>query len=259
VSRRVFDFESAIVRRPPRSVADGLRAEAGPDPAFDGVAAEHRAYVAALELAGLAVETLPALDDHPDSLFVEDPAFVVPEGAILLRPGAPSRSDEAEAIAPVLRRRFERVLALDRGRADGGDILILPGEVLVGLSSRTDAEGAERFAELAQELGRPVRIVATPPGVLHLKSASALLDEQAVVATAALAGADLFRELEVIAVPAGEEAGANLLRINETVLVGEDYPRMHALLAARGLHLVPLPVAEIRKIDAGLSCMSLRW
>ena len=224
-----------------------------------GVLAEHRAYVAALEQAGVAVETLPPLDDFPDSIFVEDPAFVLPEAAILLRPGAASRLGEAEAIAPALRARFERVLALEAGFVDGGDVLLLPDEILIGLSARTDRDGAERFAALLSELGRRARIVATPAGVLHLKSACALLDEETVVATAALAAAGLFDGFDVLEVPEGEERAANLLRVNDVVLAGAGFPRMLERLSARGCELVPLEVSEIAKIDAGLSCMSLRW
>ena len=116
---RVFDFNKAIVRTPAPSVVDGLRVGAHAGPGYDGVLAEFRAYVAALEGAGVEVETLPALDAFPHSVFVEDPAFVLPEGAIALRPGAASRIGEAEEIAPALRRRFERVLTLGEGFADG--------------------------------------------------------------------------------------------------------------------------------------------
>jgi dimethylargininase len=256
---RVFDFDSAIVRAPAPSVVGGLRAGDHAGPGFAAVAAEHQAYVAALEAAGLAVETLPALERFPDSVFVEDPAFVLPEGAIVLRPGAPSRIGEAEAIAPALERRFERVLMLDRGFADGGDILVLPDGILIGLSGRTDRAGAERFGALAAELGRRVRIVETPPGVLHFKSACALLDEETVIATPALAAAGCFPGLAVVTTPAGEESAANLLRVNDRILIGADYPRTAAMLSARGHALVTLDVAEIRKIDAGLSCLSLRW
>ena len=255
----VFAFDSAIVRTPAPSVVDGLRAGGEDGPSYEGVLAEHRAYVAALERAGLAVEILPALETYPDAIFVEDPAFVLSEGAILLRPGAPSRIGEAADIAPALRRHFERVLELDTGFADGGDILVLPGEILIGLSGRTDLAGAERFAELAGRLGHRARIVATPPGVLHFKTACALLDKETVVATPALAAASIFDGLEIVTIPEGEEAAANLLRVNDTVLIGADYPRTAELVARRGHEVEPLDVAEIRKIDAGLSCMSLRW
>ncbi len=256
---RIFDFTDALVRTPAPSVANGLRAGGQDDPDYAAVLAEHGGYVAALRAAGVSVEILPPLDAYPDSVFVEDPAFVIPEGAILLHPGTPSRAGERAEIADALRRRFGVVLALDRGHADGGDILILPDEILIGLSARTDREGAERFAELAGELGRRVRIVEPPRGTLHLKTASSLIDERTVIATPALAGADLFGDVDVVTTPEGEEAAANLLRVNETVLVGAAYPATAALIEARGLSVVPLAVSEIAKIDAGLSCMSLRW
>jgi dimethylargininase len=251
----VFAFDSAIVRTPAPSVVQGLRTGADA-PTYEGVLAEFEAYAAALEAAGLAIEVLEPLEAHPDSVFVEDPAFVLPEGAIVLKPGACSRMGEAGEIAPALERRFERVLTLDEGFADGGDILILPGEILIGLSARTDKLGAKRFCELAGALGRKARVVETPPGVLHLKTACALVDEGCVIALPALAG--VFQGLEVIETQPGEEKAANLLRLNDTILIGADYPRTAELLAGRA-KIAPLPVAEIRKIDAGLSCMSLRW
>lgn len=256
---RIFDFTDALVRTPAPSVVNGLRSGGQDDPDHRIVLAEHLAYVDALRAAGVAVEVLPPLDDYPDSIFVEDPAFVVPEGAILLRPGTPSRLGESAELAAVLERRFATVKTLDRGYADGGDILILPDEILVGLSARTDREGAERFAELMAGFGRTVRVVAPPAGTLHLKTASSLIDEMAVITTPALADAGLFGDLDVIVTPEGEEAAANLLRVNDVVLVGAGYPTTAALVAARGLSVVPLAVSEIAKIDAGLSCMSLRW
>src|SRR6185295_7860849 len=121
---RVFDFNSAIVRLPGKSVVDGLRANAGASPTHAAVLAEHAAYVNALRAAGVQVQVLPALEDFPDSIFVEDPALVFSEAAILLRPGAPSRMAEARELAPTLKQRFAEVLQLREGFADGGDILV---------------------------------------------------------------------------------------------------------------------------------------
>jgi dimethylargininase len=255
----VLRFDQAIVREPAPCVVDGLRVGSHAGPAYEGVLAEFRSYVAALQQAGLDVETLPPLEAYPDAVFVEDPAFVLPEGAIVLRPGTPSRIGEADEIAPPLRRRFGRVLALDSGHADGGDILILPDEILVGLSGRTDRAGAERFVALAAEFGRTARIVEAPPDVLHLKTACALLDEQTVIATPPLAASGMFDGLDVLITPEGEEKAANLLRLNDVVLIGADYPRTAEMLVKLGCHPVALEVSEIRKVDAGLSCLSLRW
>jgi dimethylargininase len=253
---RVFDFDRAIVREPAASVVQGLRTGSEP-PAYDRVLAEHRSYVAALEAAGVKVETLPALPDHPDSVFVEDPAFVLTEGAILLRPGAPSRFDEGASLAPVLRRHFAHVAEVDEGFVDGGDILVLPDEILVGLSERTDLAGARRFCALAGDLGRHARIVDPPPGLLHLKTGCALVDERTLIAVPAMA--PLFPGYEVLITPPGEEHSANLIRVNDRILMGAGFPRTAARLAERGLQVVETPAAEIAKIDAGLSCMSLRW
>lgn len=253
---RVFDFDRAIVREPAQSVVHGLRTGAEP-PRFDRILAEHRAYVAALEAAGVEVEVLPALPEHPDSIFVEDPAFVLPEGAVLLRPGAPSRFAEAESLAPVLKRRFTDVAAVDEGFVDGGDILILPDEILIGLSKRTDRTGARRLRELLRDFGRSARIVEPPPGLLHLKTGCALVDDRTLIAVPALA--PLFPGYELLLTPAGEEHSANLIRVNDRLLIGTGFTRTAAMLAERGLDLVPVDATEIARIDAGLSCMSLRW
>jgi dimethylargininase len=253
---RVFDFDRAIVREPAPSVVDGLRTGSEP-PAYDRVLAEHRAYVAALESAGLAVERLPALPGHPDSVFVEDPAFVLPEGAVLLRPGAPSRFAEAALLAPALHRHFGRVAQVDEGFVDGGDILVLPDEILIGLSERTDEAGAGRFCGLARDLGRSARIVEPPPGLLHLKSGCALIDERILIVVPSLA--PMFPGYEVLVTAEGEEHAANLIRVNDRVVMGAGFPKTAAMLRERGMDLVETPASEIARIDAGLSCMSLRW
>jgi dimethylargininase len=256
---RVFDFDRAIVRRPGRSVVNGIRK--GPDaPTYEAVMAEHDAYVAALRDAGLAVDVLPPLEAFPDSVFVEDPALVFSEGAILLRPGVASRLGEADEMRPVLERHFPRVLALEGEEyADGGDVMVTPQEVFIGLSKRTTRTGAEALARKLELLGRRARIAETPRDILHFKTASSILDEHTVMATRTMADSGVFTGLNVLVVPDGEEGAANFLRLNDTVLVGARYPRTVAMLREAGFNAVPMPVTEINKIDAGLSCMSLRW
>lgn len=222
--------------------------------------AEHEAYAAALSAAGAQVEILPALEAFPDSVFIEDPALVFEEGAILLRPGAESRAGEADKLTPALHARFERVLTLPgQGTAEGGDILVTPDNVLIGLSERTDRAGAEALKACLAELGREARIVSTPPGVLHFKSDCALLDDETVLTTVRLSRTGVFRDYDALIVPDGEEAAANALRVNDVALVGAAFPKTITMLGRRGFNVVPLPVEEIGKLDAGLSCMSLRW
>lgn len=237
----------------------GLRAKDRGDPGFDGIRAEHGSYVAALGAAGLAVTSLPALEDFPDSLFVEDPALVFPEGAILLRPGAPSRAAEASGLASVLRDRFATVVDLPAGFADGGDVLATARGVIVGLSARTDRAGAEALLGCLALLGRQGRIVEVPEGGLHLKSACSLLDEETMLCTPGLAASGIFEGFRQIVTPQGEEAAANALRVNDAVLAGAGFPRTIDRLGSLGYAVVPLETSEIGRIDAGLSCMSLRW
>jgi dimethylargininase len=260
---RVFDFNSALVRAPGRSVVKGLCATPGPPPVYEALVAEHQAYIAALRATGVEVTVLEPLEQFPDSIFVEDPALVFSEAAggtaILLRPGAPSRVAEAQELAPTLRARFPRVLSLSDGFADGGDVLVTPGRVLIGLSARTDETGAAGLRALLASIDRESEVVAVPRGTLHLKSDCALIDEETVLATRELAASRALAGFRVLVVPDDERAATNAVRINDVALVRADCPRTCDLLVSHGLDVVPLPVSEISKIDAGLSCLSLRW
>jgi dimethylargininase len=255
----VISFDRALVRRPAPSVVRGLRAVDRGNPSFADLCAEHDVYVAALEAAGLAVESLDPLEEFPDSIFVEDPALTYGEGAILLRPGARSREGETVFIEPALRRNFPQVLRIAAGFADGGDVLNLADRVLIGVSARTDRAGAESLVACLAALGRKGEIVATPEGVLHFKTDCSLLDAETVLATPLLARSGVFAGLRQVLTPPGEEAAANALRVNDRVLVGARFPKTVALLDGLGFTLAPLATTEIGKIDAGLSCMSLRW
>lgn len=255
----IFEFDSALVRQPGQSVIHGLSSQPGPRPLYADVAREHAQYVTALESCGLSVEQLPALEQYPDSVFVEDPALVLGDTAILLRPGAQSRLGEAAHLEPVLKRRFARVLKMKDGLADGGDMLLTPEGMLIGLSKRTDQKGALELRGLLQQLGIPSQIVNAPPSTLHLKSDCSLIGTDCVLCTAPLAASGLFDQYRTLTVPETESRAANALRLNDTVLAGEQFPQTLELLRSNGYTVKPLSVANIGKLDAGLSCMSLRW
>lgn len=252
-------FDNAIVRLPAASVVNGLRAEDRGSPSHSRVEAEHRAYIAALEAAGVSVQVLEPLEEFPDSIFVEDPALVFTEGAILLHPGAASRAGETAFIEPTLRDRFTTVLGIAAGFADGGDVLTLPDKVMIGLSARTDRVGAQSLAQCLSALGKRSQVVETPAGVLHFKTDCSLLDDETVLATSRLAASGVFNGKRILMTPPGEEAAANALRVNDVVLVGSGFPATRAMLEKNGYNVVALETGEIGKIDAGLSCMSLRW
>ncbi|MBD9641252.1 dimethylarginine dimethylaminohydrolase [Ensifer sp. ENS07] len=259
-SRPVYQFNNIIVRTPSKSVVNGLRADDRGNPTFEGVKAEHDAYIAGMKDAGVKVTVLPALEAFPDSIFVEDPALVFTEGAILLRPGAETRVKETPEIEPTLRAMFETVLDLPgTGFADGGDVLTTRESVMIGLSARTNKVGAEALQACLTKLGRKSEIVATPEGVLHFKTDCSLLDDETVLSTARLAKSGAFERFKQVIIPEGEEPAANALRVNDVVMVGSDFPRTIEMLDKLGYKVVPMKTTEIGKIDAGLSCMSLRW
>jgi dimethylargininase len=256
---RVFDFNSAIMRTPGKSVVNGLRANAGPAPVFDAVLAEHQSYIGALRAAGVQVTVLDALEQFPDSIFVEDPALVFSQAAVLLRPGAPSRMAETRELTATLEARFPEVLQLSEGFADGGDILVTPGCVLIGLSARTDEVGAAALQVLLKSIGLASRVVSVPQGTLHLKTDCSLIDEATVLATPELAKSEVLEGLRILVVPDEERAATNALRVNDIVFLRAGCPRTLDMLVTHGSRVLPLSVSEIARIDAGLSCMSLRW
>jgi dimethylargininase len=155
---------------------------------------------------------------------------------------------------------FASISELEDGEnADGGDVLVTPGMVFIGLSQRTNAAGAAALRAYLHVLGRQARVVATPAGILHLKTACALLAPDTILATPAMAASGIFSDFRLILTPAGEEGSANALRLRGTVLVSDAWPRTIELLGREGFSLRALALREIAKLDAGLSCMSLRW
>jgi dimethylargininase len=254
-----FNFTNALVRAPARSAIHGLSRQPGPRPTFESIVSEHTRYVDALKVCGLSVEVLPPLEAYPDSIFVEDPALVFGEDAILLRPGAATRYGEVKEIEGALRQRFGRVLSMQEGFADGGDMLLTPTGMIIGLSSRTDRAGATELARLLEQLGISSRVVNTPADTLHLKSDCSLIAEDHILCTAGLGASEIFAGYRKLVVPDYEKRAANCLCVNGTILVGGAFPRTAELLQGVGYSIRKLPISAIAKLDAGLSCMSLRW
>ena len=255
-----YYFNSAIVRKPAISVVNGLRAEDQGDPDYYEVKEEHDAYVTVLESVGMHVKVLPELKAFPDSIFVEDPALVFSEAAVLLRPGAPTREGESAEISPILYEFFDNVLQLPQpGHVEGGDILLTQESVMIGLSARTDKVGATALIECLKTIGYKGKIVNTPEGVLHFKTECSLLDEETILVTRRMEQSGIFDGFRKVVLPDGEEPAANALRINDSVLVSSSYLRTIEVLDKTGYSIVPVKTTEIQKIDAGLSCMSLRW
>jgi dimethylargininase len=223
-------------------------------------AGQHAAYEAALAAAGLAIERLAPLPDHPDGVFVEDTALVLGEHAVITRPGADSRAGETLSTAVGLAQDFT-VHQLPEGRLDGGDVLNIGRTLYVGRSGRTDAAGIGALAALVDPLG--YRVVAVPiAAALHLKTAVTFAGRDSagtpvLLYDAAAIRPDPFGGVEPVAVDPDEPAAANALRVGRSLIVAAGNERTAERLAARGFDLVALDVSELQKAEAGLTCMSL--
>ncbi len=254
-------FTHAILRRPGEHFAEGLtRADEGP-PDLDLALSQHARYAEALVTCGLQVEVLAADAEYPDSCFVEDPAIVTEAGALLTRPGAPSRLGEVATLRPVLQRYFGSVSSIAApGLLDGGDVCDLGGRFLIGLSERTNTEGAGQLSRWLEERGYRSETVdlADHPRLLHLKTGITAIDEGRVVVVPGFPVARLLDGMERIEVEAGEEYAANCIRVNDRVLVAAGYPRLLERLEGLGYRTLPLSMSEFRRMDGGLSCLSLR-
>ena len=255
-----YRFTHAITRKPSPAVVEGLRAVDVGSPSFEQMLKDHEHYIATLKEAGATVHELPALDDYPDAVFVEDAALCLQEVAILMRPGAPTRLDEAEQMRPVLEKIYGSVLSIEGpGTIEGGDILVTEREILVGRSQRTDAAGIAELDGLVEPLGYTLREVHTPPGVLHFKTDCSLLDDTTILATNRLASTGCFNGYDVIETASGEEACANSIRFNDIVLFPSGFPKTLAKLQQAGFSVVEIGNSEAAKLDGGMSCLSLRF
>jgi dimethylargininase len=221
----------------------------------DRALAQHAAYAATLRDLGLRIVRVPPAPEQPDGVFVEDTVVVVGGLAVLTRPGAATRRREVADVGRVLAGLgFELAAIPAPAHLDGGDVLRIGDEVVVGLSRRTDAAGAAALRDLLGDRVERVRTVAVT-GALHLKTAATALPDGTIVAAPGWLAPDAFPDREVITVP--EPQGANVLLVGDTVVTTASAPRTHALIAARGFEVVPVEVGELERAEAGVTCLSV--
>ena len=219
-------------------------------------AEQHQQYQACLAELGARVERLPAEPDLPDSVFVEDPALVLDEIAVITRLGAASRRGECETLARALTRYRELRYIVEPGTLEGGDVMRAGRTLYVGYSRRTNVAGIQQLAALLHPLGYFV-VPVEVRGCLHLKSACCFLGDGTVLANRAWMDPDALCGLKLLDVPAEEPHGANVLRIGETVVMPSAFPRTCALLGRSGFRVRALELSELLKAEAGVTCMSL--
>ena len=256
-------FSRALVRPPAASFAEGLTtARDLGAPNLDDALAQHAAYAEALRRCGLEVTSLEADSRFPDSTFVEDTAVIVGATAVVTRPGAPSREGETREIRERLAEWLPQLRSIEApGTLDGGDVCDAGTCVFIGVSERTNESGALQLSRLLEAEGRASVVVDLRDvlGLLHLKSGVCAIGDGRLVAVPALAEHAAFSDFDVVPVASGEEYAANCVRVNEHILVAAGFPAIESALSRLGYPTIALEMSEFRKMDGGLSCLSLRW
>ena len=252
-------FRHAIVRKPCPEMVHGITTAGLGLPDFATALLQHARYVEALERCGLRVLALDADSRFPDSVFIEDVAVCTPSFALVTNPGAPSRNGETAGIREVLNHFYDIVYAIEPpGTLEGGDVMLAGDTLYVGLSERTNPEGAGQLAEIARRHGlktTPVPLSA----LLHLKTGIAYLENDNILIINELYTQEIWKPYRRIPVPDGEWYAANSLWINGTVLVPMGFPETCRRIGESGYRTIAVDTSEFRKLDGGLSCLSLRF
>jgi dimethylargininase len=242
VSSSINDCELSFRSRQPIDVARAI--------------AQHKAYQDCLAKLGVRIVSLPAEPELPDAVFVEDPAVVVNEVAIISIPGAPSRRPEISNLANVLLRYRPLKFLAEPATLDGGDVLRIGRSVFVGLSRRTNRDGIDQLGHLFGSYDYQVQPVEVR-GCLHLKSACSYVGHDTVLVNRSWIDAERLRGFELLDVPEEESAAANALLLNEVVIIPASFPKTRALLEKRGFRVRTIDLSELQKAEAGVTCASL--
>jgi dimethylargininase len=217
---------------------------------------QHHAYEKLLASLGARVISLPAEPELPDSMFVEDPALVLDELAVIFPLGTETRRREAATIAAALAPFRKLAYVKFPGTIEGGDILRVGRRLFVGLTARTNADGISQLAGITAPHG--YEVVSVPvSGCLHLKSAVTSLDGNTLLANRAWFDSSIFAGYQWVDVDPAEPHSANALALGGTIIFPASFGRTRARIAARGLEVTSLDISELQKAESGLTCSSL--
>lgn len=252
-------FKKAIVRTPGKSIVNGLSSAKLGKPDYQNALRQHAGYVEALEACGLEVTVLPAEENFPDSTFVEDVALLTARCAVITNPGAQSRKGETRLILKTIRAFFPLVEMIEApGTVEAGDIMMVGDHYYIGLSGRTNYEGAEQMIAILESHGYTGSMVELND-VLHLKTGLAYLENDNLLACGEFLRTPEFQKYKLLKVHQKEAYAANSVWINGTVLTPKGFPKTKASIEAAGYNTREVDVSEFQKLDGGLSCLSLRF
>ncbi|HNA88178.1 MAG TPA: arginine deiminase family protein [Anaerolineales bacterium] len=217
---------------------------------------QHDEYVKALAALECKVIELEEEPDLPDSVFVEDTAFILPEAAVITRPGADSRKPEVESIIPALAPHRKIIQVTSPASVDGGDVLVLGKNIYIGLSTRSNIEAVNQLNASLQEYGYMVQGVDLTD-CLHLKTAVTRVDDNTLLINKNWVDANLFPGYDLIEVDASEPFAANCLPIHDKIIYPTTFPHTQKKLEARGFQIINVNLAELAKAEGAVTCCSL--
>jgi dimethylargininase len=223
---------------------------------IDIASAQHEGYVQALKDMGCELIELPAEADLPDSVFVEDTAFILPEAAVITRPGADSRRPETESIIRALRPFRELLFINEPGTVDGGDVLVLDKVIFVGMSTRSNQAAVDQINILVGKFGYQAQGVELHD-CLHLKSAVTRVDAKTLLINRNWVDTRHFPRFDLIDIDASEPFAANCLPVNGEIIFPAAFPKTRAKLEARGYKVRTVQVDELAKAEGAVTCCSL--
>jgi dimethylargininase len=251
-------FLHAITRLPGKNFGQGLTTANLGIPDHTLILKQHHTYRQILLSLGLDVLVLPPELAYPDGYFVEDPAIITPKIAVITHPGAPSRQGEEATLEPILRYYRPVARITSPGTLDGGDVLMVGEQFFIGLSERTNDEGASQLSNILSYVGYNCKSVPIANG-LHLKSSVNIISENTLLITEALARQAAFAGYTKVILDEEEAYAANSLWVNHALLMPKGFPKTHQKLSALSMPIIELDVSEVQKMDGGLTCMSLRF
>jgi dimethylargininase len=252
-------FTKAIVKTPCKNLASGLSSAGLGKPDYNLALKQHKLYIDALRICGLEVTILPPDDQYPDSTFVEDIAIFTPYCVVITQPGAVSRKGEIAGLREILSLFNKTIEEIQPpGTLDGGDVLMIGSHYFIGLSERTNMEGARQLIRILEKHGMNGSTVSLK-NVLHLKSGVAYLGNNTLAAAGEFTSKPEFNRFNIVKIDDDENYAANCIRINKNVLVPEGFPKTVKMIEQAGFTTLAVDVSEFRKLDGGLSCLSLRF
>lgn len=251
-------FSNAIVRTPGSNFCEGITTAHLGKPDFQKALKQHAEYVNALETCNVAVTTLPPLSQFPDSVFVEDTAVVTEKCAVICRPGAQTRQGEEKSIEKILNNYRTIEYITPPGTLEGGDVLRAEDHFYIGLSSRTNKEGAGQLVGILKKYGYSGSAVSLKH-LLHLKTGIAYIGKSIFLTAGELIHHPEFKNRENILVEDKEAYAANAIAVNGSVLIPSGFPLTRKNIESAGFPVIELDVSEFQKMDGGLSCLSLRF